>query len=184
MNRQDLEDTIEALTVPAAILEAMPDGNFRLAELNEPCRTLFATDADPRGRLTREFVFSATAGERIQALAEHCMNEGTPISSEETFILRDQSVLHVRISLSPFVDEGGSSLLFGTIDNVTELVNLRMERAKELAMAASGFVEMCAWCNSVLTDEGFQPPDEFVKGLSVESSEGVRCPDCQNSRQE
>lgn len=183
MDRRSLQETIHSMTLPAAILEVLPDSLFRLIDINAPARTLFQTDVDPRGRFVSEFVFSPTAGERTQALAERCVAEQDSCTSEETFVLRDDSVVHTRITLAPLINGDGIDVILLTVANITELVELRMKHARELAMVAGGLVEMCAWCNGVVTEHGLMPPDEFVRELSVEHTASVRCPDCQTGGQ-
>ncbi|MDZ7685502.1 MAG: hypothetical protein U5O39_11275 [Gammaproteobacteria bacterium] len=49
----------------------------------------------------------------------------------------------------PIVCEGRVATLVLTVNDVSELVTLRMQHARELSLFASGFVQTCAWCGRV-----------------------------------
>lgn len=181
MTLDELSDTLLRLPTMAAVLEVLPDASdFRLVRINDPLKAFVQSDDDPVGRVTGEFVYSRSAPERIHAMASACATSGEVRTSDETFRLRDGTVIHVRMTMVPFEQQGRVTHIVITMEDTTELTNLRLEHTRQLALAASGFVEMCAWCNSINTDGEWLPPTRFVEEVrrGDEAPAEHLCPDC------
>ncbi len=181
MTLDELSDTLLSLPTMAAVLEVVPElEDFRLVRVNDPLKAFIRSDEDPVGRVTGEFVYSRSAPERIHTMASACATRREVQISEETFLLRDGSVIHVRMTMVPFEQQDRVTHIVITMEDTTELTNLRLAHTRQLALAASGFVEMCAWCNSINADGEWLPPTRFVEEVRHGDDAPAEhlCPDC------
>lgn len=182
LNIDDVVETILALPTAGGVFSVERDGQFQLAALNERARVLFQTRRDdPAGLSARELRFSPNAAASVQAMAEQCLESRQTETFEETFVLRDGSTVHIGTTWVPILANQEPPLLIFTCSDITESVNVRMRHARELSFFASGFVQTCAWCGNVQTDDGWVSAPEYVDTFGEPPSR-TRCPDCRRRK--
>lgn len=177
----DIIETVLALPTAGGVFEVSKDDVFTLVAINAAALELIqARSASPEGLQISEIQFSANAASSLQAMAERCCESWQTEVFEETYVLRDGSTVHLSLTWVPIIDRGRPQVLVLTATDVTRLVDLRMRKARELTLFASGFLQTCAWCGSVESDGDWLPASEYVAAHGPAPS-GAICPECSDN---
>lgn len=178
LNANDIEETVLAMPTPGAVFICTDDNEFILVAINQPALDVFqVVRTDPTGRKMSQFGFSPNAPATLTGMANECIRTGTTRVFEAPFVLRDGSTLHASLTWVPILREGRVATLVLTVNDISELVSLRMRRAQELSLFASGFVQTCAWCGRVQDDGVWCSASDYIE-LHDAPSRTERCPDC------
>ena len=179
-DQDDLQDTIDSLPIGVVYLVVEEDGRFTVGAINDAAKSLFLTDEDPIGRSIEDWKFPQEVRTRIQQNCAACVASGESLGRENPFPLRDGSVVWSSNTVVPVKDNAGEVTgLFITTVDITELVNLRRVRERELTSLASGFVTICAWCNSIREDERWVEVNEYLVTHPSSDLHMVVCEDCE-----
>lgn len=178
-DQQDLQDTIDSLPIGVVYL-AVEDDNFIVGAINDAAKSLFLTDEDPIGRSIDSWKFPPGIITRMQQNCAACVALGESLSRENPFPLRDGSIVWSSNTMVPVKDDAGevTGLLITTVD-ITDLVQLRRVRERELTSLASGFVKICAWCNSIRDNERWVEVNEYLAAHPSNDLHTVVCKDCE-----
>ena len=175
----DLLETINSLPMGVVILRIEPDNRFVLRAINDAAKAFFQTDEDPIGRTIQEWKFRPEILERMQGNCERCVTTTQVIVVENQFPVRDGTSIWSSNTVVPITDVTGNVTgLFVTTIDITELVVARRARERELASLASGFVTMCAWCNSIKEEGRWVAVDEYLIVHPTDKADPVVCPTC------
>ena len=176
---EDLVETVMVLPTPASLFERQDDGNFRLVISNDSVKQLYKTDANPEGRSVGEFRFSDSANEQLKAAFDRCCETQEAYTQELRWRLRDGSVVYTNFTAVPLVEDGKVSRIITTSFDVTDLVLARMAHAESIRSLLSGYMSICAWCNSIHQDGKWVPADQYAGKLN---SHHILCPDCASAK--
>jgi hypothetical protein len=175
----DIVETIMNLPTAGGVFDVLEENEYRLAAINQAALSLFqAQRPNPQGRLVSQLEFSVNAASRLTAMAKRCVESSAAEIFEESFVLRDGNTIHVSVSWVPIVESKQVRQLVFTATDITDLVNLRMQKSRELALFASAFLKTCAWCGNVEADGQWVSARAYVAENGP--VEEMLCPDCRN----
>ncbi len=183
ISEEDWGDTINSMPVGMLLLGAEKNHRFIVRAINDTARLLFQTVADPVGLSIQDWQFNDEILERMQRNCEACVASNEAGTIENPFVLKDGSIVWSNTTVVPIKshDNTVTALLVTTV-NVTELVNVRRARERELALLASGYVTLCAWCNSIRENDQWISVDEYLiaqpESHAESHAEKLICPDC------
>ncbi len=178
-NDEDLRETINSLPMSVLLIRVEPGNRFVLRAINNAAKALFQTDAAPEGRPVQEWNFSQEIRDRMQRNMTRCATSREVVVVENQIPLRDGTSVWSSNTMVPITDATGTVTgLFATAVDITELVNLRRAPERELASLASGFVTMCAWCNSIQEEDRWVSVDEYLIAHPMGETDTVVCPTC------
>lgn len=182
LTEQDLLDTINSLPTGVVLLRVKDKHTFVLAAINHAAKTLFQTDDNPIGRTIQQWKFPAEIIERMQLNCEEVVRSRQVGYRENPFSLRDGTVIWSGTTVTPILDEHQQvTQLMATTLDITELVNLRRAKERELTSLASGFVRICAWCSSIREADRWVSVDEYLVTHPNSRTEKVICPTCRSN---
>jgi PAS domain S-box-containing protein len=179
VSNQDLLDTINSLPTGIVMLNVEPGYRFTLRAINSAARAQFQTDDNPVGRAIQEWKFPQEILDRMQFNCARCVSTKQAITTERDFKLRDGQTVWSSNTVVPVTnDDDDVTGLFVTTVDITELVELRIAKEKELTALASGFVKICAWCNSVQEADRWVTVDEYLISHPTSETNQSLCPNC------
>ena len=173
----DIVETVISLPTPGGVFDVLDAHQFRLKAINQAALSLIqAPSAAVNGRMIKDLQFSPNAAISLETMARRCTESAASETFEESFVLRDGSTVHLSITWVPSIEANRVTQLIFTATNITELVNNRRQRSRELALLASGFLRTCAWCGDVDADGEWVPASSYVESTGPINE--TRCPDC------
>ncbi len=180
---EDLLDTVNSLPTGMIVLRVVDARTFVLAAINDAGKSLFRIDNDPTGRTIQQWQFPPEIIDRIQLACEYTVQTRQVGYRENAFTLRDGSAIWSGTTVTPITNEQQqiTHLLITTLD-MTEVVNLRRARERELSSLASGFVKICAWCSSIREEERWVSVDEYLVTHPISKTDKVLCPTCASNK--
>lgn len=176
----DIEETVLSLPTPAALLSVEAGTGFRVRSVNLATRELLGPNVnDPVGHLLDEIPFRSDAGKIMQYHAEQTVADGDTHVAESSLLRADGTRLFLATTWAPIFDADDVVAIVLTLEDVSELVGLRMQRARELSLFASGFIRVCAWCGRVNDEGEWRSASSYVNQQASQPNETI-CPDCQS----